>query len=127
LSKCNRNKPVTATKTELLNMQQIENTTSPAAQFPANTKLLVKVSWFIRLCAVLVLAITVARLVHEGWPHSLKGCGSLTGLFAGTMLLVMSFNHMLKGRAKIAVAVVTIILGLWVILFSLAMLVLPHL
>jgi hypothetical protein len=108
-------------------MQQIENTTSPAAQCPANTKLLVKVSWFIRLCAVLVLAIAAAELVHDGWPHSLRACGSLSGLFGGTMLLVMSFLYVTAGRTKIIVSVATIVLGAWVMLFSLAMLVMPHL
>jgi hypothetical protein len=108
-------------------MQQIENKTSPAARAPANTKFLVKVSWFIRLCAVLVLAIAVARLAHEGWPHTLKACGSLSGLFTGSMLLVMSFIHVTKGRTTTIISVATFVLGAWVMLFSLAMLVVAHL
>ena len=104
-------------------MQQIENTTSSAAQSPANTKLLVKVSWFIRLCAVPVLAIAIAGVVHEGWPHSLKRCGSLSGLFNGTMLLVMSFMYVTSGRTRFIVSVATIVLGTWVTLLSIAMLI----
>jgi hypothetical protein len=108
-------------------MRQNENTTSPAAQRPANMNLLVKVSRFVRLCGALVLALAIARLVHEGWPHSLKTCGSLSGLFTGTMLLVMSFDYITGGRTKIIVSVATIILGAWVMLFSLATLFLSHL
>ncbi len=108
-------------------MQQIENTTSSAAQRPANLKLLVKVSWFIRFCAVLVLAVAVVGLVRDGWPHSLKACGSLSSLFGGTMLMVMSFIYVTDGRTKIIVSVATILLGAWVMLFSLAMLIVPHL
>jgi hypothetical protein len=108
-------------------MQRIENTTSTAAQRPANMKLLVKVSWFIRLCAVPAVAIAVAGLVHDGWPHTLRGCGSLSSLFNGTMLLVMSFIYVTSGRTKTIVSVATFVLGAWVMFFSLAMLVVWHL
>jgi hypothetical protein len=76
---------------------------------------------------MLVLALAVARLVYESWPCGSKACGSLSGLFTGTMLLVMSFIHVTEGRTKIIVSVTTIILGTWVMLFSLATLILPHL
>ena len=108
-------------------MQQIENTTSSAAQRPANLKLLVKVSWFIRFCAVSVLGIAVVGLVRNGWPHNLKACGSLQSLFGGTMLMVMSFLYVTSGRTKLILAVATIILGASIMIFSLAMLIVPHL
>jgi len=43
------------------------------------------------------------------------------------MLLVMSFIFVTTGRTKRIIAGATIVLGLWVMVFSLAMLVLPHL
>jgi hypothetical protein len=57
----------------------------------------------------------------------LKACGSLSGLFGGSMLLVMSFIYVSEGRTKIIVSVASIILGMWVMLFSLAMFIVSRL
>lgn len=86
-----------------------------------------KISWFLRISGVLVLLMSMPRILHEGWPHSLSTCGSLAGFFQATMLFVMSFLFVATGRTKITVAAATIVLGVWVIVFSVAMLVLPHL
>jgi len=65
--------------------------------------------------------------MHEGWPHSLRTCGSLAGFFQAAMLFVLSFFYGTTGRTKIIVAAAAIVLGVWVIVFSVGMLVLPHL
>lgn len=78
---------------------------------------------FIRICGVLVLVAAMPRIMHEGWPHS----GSLAGIFNAALLFVMSFLYVTFGRTKLIIAGATIVLGLWVMVFSLAMLVLPHL
>jgi len=90
-------------------------------------KLLRKVSWFIRICGVLSLLTAMPRIMQDGWPHSLRTCGGLSGIVGATMLLVMSFIFVTTGRTKIIIAGATIVLGLWVIVFSVARLVLPHL
>lgn len=86
-----------------------------------------RVSWFIRICGVTALFAAMPRFLHEGWPHSLRTCGSLSGIFNGTMLFVMSFLFVTAGRTKVIIAGATIALCLWVIVFSVAILVLPHL
>ena len=85
-----------------------------------------KVAWFVRITGILILVASTAGIIQAGWPHSLRTCGSLSGIFGATMLLVMSFLYTTTGRAKIIVAAATIVLGLWVIVFSVAVLVLPH-
>jgi hypothetical protein len=93
----------------------------------ASPKWFGKLAWFLRICGVLALLVAIPRITHEGWPHSLRGSGGLAGLFNGTMLLVMSFLYVTTGRTKMFVACATIVLGVWVMVFSAAMLVLPHL
>lgn len=86
-----------------------------------------KLAWFIRICGLLVLTAATPRIMHEGWPHSVLACGSLAGIFNAILLFVMSFLYVTFGRTKMIVAVATIVLGAWVIVFSATMLVLPHL
>jgi hypothetical protein len=85
-----------------------------------------KIAWFIRACGLIVLAISVARIMHEGWPHSLRPSGSLMGLVQASMLFVMSFLFVTTGRTKTIIAGVTIVLAVCVMGFSAAWFVLPH-
>jgi hypothetical protein len=105
------------------------NSASPKTDSVADDKanLLRKMSWFIRVCGVLALFAAMPRIMHEGWPHSLRTCGSLSGIFGATMLFVLSFLFVTTGRTKLIIAGTTILLAVWVMAFSVAMLVVPHL
>jgi hypothetical protein len=112
-------------KTEGVIMQEISKAAGPRTTI--SPKLLIKVAWFIRACGLIVLAISVAGIMHEGWPPSPRPSGSLMGLVQASMLFVMSFIYTTSGRTKLIIAGVTIVLAVWAMAFSLAMLGLPHL
>jgi hypothetical protein len=84
------------------------------------------VAWFIRITAVLILLTSTAGIIQAGWLHSLRG-GSVAGLFNGTPLFVMSFRYVTTGKTRRILSAVTIVLAVGVMVFSLAMLGLPHL
>lgn len=86
-----------------------------------------RISWFIRVCGVLALFAAMPRIIHEGWPHSVRTCGSLSGIFNASLMLVLSFLFVTTGKTKLVIAGATIILATWLVVFSAAMLVLPHL
>ena len=90
------------------------------------SKWILATTWFIRACALIVLVVSLPRIMHEGWPHDLRSCGGVMGIVQATMLFVMSFLYATTGRTKVVIAAVTIVLALWVIVFSAASLILPH-
>jgi hypothetical protein len=100
---------------------------SPKTGVGIGPKWISKVAWFIRITGVLILLTSTAAIIQAGWPHSLRASGSLLDLFNGTLLFVVSFLFVTTGRTKIIVSAVTIVLGVWVMVFSLAKLGLPHL
>jgi hypothetical protein len=115
-------------------MRQVSGQETNAYAIPARSRVArvspigtAKLAWFIRVCGVLVLIAAMPRIMHEGWPHRVLACGSLAGIFNAILLFVMSFLYVTFGRTKLVVSVATMVLGLWVIVFSAAMLVLPHL
>ena len=85
-----------------------------------------KLSWFLRICGVLVLVVAIPKIMHEGWPPSLRPSGSLMSLVQASMLFVMSFLYTTSGRTKLIITGVTIVLAVWVMVFSAAWFVLPH-
>lgn len=88
--------------------------------------LLRKLSWFLRICGVLALVVSMPRIMHEGWPPSLRASGGLMGLVQASMLFVMSFLYVTSGRTKLIIAAVTIVLAVCVMGFAAAWFVLPH-
>ncbi len=83
-------------------------------------------AWFIRVCGLLVLAAAIPRTMHEGWSEGVLTCGCLAGVFHAGWLFVMSFLYVTFGRTKLLIAGATLVLGLSAIVFSAAMLILPH-
>lgn len=86
-----------------------------------------KVAWFVRITGVLILIASTAGMIQAGWPHSLRGSGNVLGLMNGTLLFVLSFLYVTKGRTRIILTAATIVLAVSVMAFSLAKLGLPHL
>ena len=85
------------------------------------------VAWFVRICGVLIVVASTAGIIQAGWPHSLHASGSLLGLLNGTLLFVVSFIFVTTGRTRNIMTATTIVLGVAVMVFSLAKLGLPHL
>jgi len=85
------------------------------------------VAWFVRICGVLIVVASTAGIIQAGWPHSLHASGSLLGLLNGTLLFVVSFIFVTTGRTRNIMTAATIVLGVAVMVFSLAKLGLPHL
>jgi uncharacterized membrane protein len=91
-----------------------------------NAAFLRKVSWFIRFCAIVSLVLTLAPMLQLGLPHGSGGVQAIRGIAGSTMFLVMSFIFSTAGTTKIVLSAMTIVLGVFVMSSSIALIFLQH-
>ena len=89
------------------------------------SRLDVAAAWFVRACSLIVAVIWGLGILNRGWSRDFRSFRSLTGILGATMLCLLSFTFVTAGRTKRVVAVGTIILALWVLVFSAAALLFP--
>ena len=89
------------------------------------SRLDVAAAWFVRACSLLVAVLWGLGIRNHGWSRDFRSFSGLSGIIGATMLCLLSFTFVTTGRTKKVVAVATIVLALWIVVFSAAGLLFP--